>query len=62
MDSRLQKAKNVTLNNFEFADDEDFKRIVGFCNNTQMAIKILGKIVHLLPELRGPRDDEEEKS
>lgn len=64
MEDRLERARSHQgdLNSFEHMNDEEFLRIVEFCPNTHMAIKILGKVMNLVPELRGPRADEEEKS
>ena len=58
MEDRLERARHQTdLSHFEYGEDEEFLSIVEFCPNTQLAIKILGKVIHLLPELRGPRAD-----
>ena len=42
--------------------DEEFLRIVGFCQNPETAVKMLGKIIQSVPEMKGPRIDEEERS
>lgn len=57
LEERLDKAKNSNFSNFDYFEDEDFKRIISFCPNSQVAVRILGKVVQLLPELRGPRAD-----
>ena len=43
-------------------NDDEFAKIVEFSPNIEMGIKIISKIIKLLPEMRGPRADEEEKS
>ena len=47
---------------FEYYDDEEFLRVVGFCQNTEVAIKVLSKIVTMLGNIRGSKTDEEDKS
>ena len=55
----MERAKNNSdLNNFEYINDAEFLKITEFCSNTNMAIKILSRIMNLIPELRGPRADE----
>ena len=64
MEEKIERARhfNGDLNHFEYINDEDMLRITEFCSNTNMAIIILRKVMSLVPEIRGPRADEEEKS
>ena len=61
MEEKIERAKyfNGDLTHFDYINDEDMLRITSFCSNTNMAIKILRKVMNLVPEIRGPRADEE---
>lgn len=53
------RVRNSNENTMDFTNDEDFIKITNFCNNTRTAVKMLGKIVQTIPEMKGPRIDEE---
>jgi hypothetical protein len=46
----------------ELSTDEDLLKMTSFCQNVRTAVKMLGKIVHTIPAIQGPRIDEEERS
>lgn len=46
----------------EVVNDDDLLRVTNFCQNPRTAIKMLGRIVQTVPEVKGPRIDEEERS
>lgn len=43
----------------DISKDEDFSKITSFCQNPQVAVKMLGRIIQTVPEIKGPRIDEE---
>jgi len=53
------RARSNTSNNMDLTNDEDFLKITSFCQNTRTAVKMLGKIAQTIPEIQGPRIDEE---
>ena len=46
----------------DIVKDEDFLKITSFCQNPQTAVKMLGRIIQTVPEIKGPRIDEDERS
>ena len=57
-EERLMRVRNSSENSMDLSKDEDFIKITSFCSNTRAAVKMLGKIVQTIPEMKGPRIDE----
>lgn len=58
-DDQLAKAReNADINIVDLANDDEFSKITNFCQNPRTAIKMLGKIIQTIPEMKGPRIDE----
>lgn len=58
VEDKLERARNVVdLSQFEYVDDEEFCKVTAFCQNPKTAIKILGKIMQTMPDIKGPRND-----
>ena len=56
---KMNKAKlNIDTNHPDLINDEEFVRITSFCQNPKTAVKMLGKIIQTIPEIKGPRIDE----
>lgn len=53
------RARNGAESDLDLNNDEDFLKITNFCQNTRTAVKMLGKIAQTIPEIQGPRIDEE---
>lgn len=56
------KYSNNKNSHFEFYEDEEFMKVVDFCQNSEVAIKMLSKIVAMLTNVRGSKAEEEDKS
>lgn len=56
------KYSNSRNTHFEFYEDEEFMKVVDFCQNSEVAIKMLSKIVGMLTHVRGSKAEEEDKS
>ena len=52
--ARCQPEKNWS----EIIKDEDFLKVTNFCQNPEIAVKMLGRIIQTVPEIKGPRIDE----
>ena len=62
-EERLSQARCSPEDNWaDIVREEDFLRITNFCQNPQVAVKMLGKIIQTVPDVKGPRIDEEERS
>jgi hypothetical protein len=46
----------------DFANDDEIARVTSFCQNPKTAVKMLGRIIQTIPNINGPRIDEEERS
>jgi hypothetical protein len=58
-DDQLAKAReNADINIVDLANDDEFSKITNFCQNPRTAVKMLGKIIQTIPEMKGPRIDE----
>jgi len=57
-EERLMRVRNSSENRMDLSKDEDFIKITSFSSNTRTAVKMLGKIVQTIPEMKGPRIDE----
>lgn len=58
-DDQLSKAReNADINIVDLANDDEFSKITNFCQNPRTAVKMLGKIIQTIPEMKGPRIDE----
>jgi len=51
--ARCQPEKNWS----EIIKDEDFLKVTSFCQNPEIAVKMLGRIIQTVPEIKGPRID-----
>jgi hypothetical protein len=58
-DDQLAKAReNADINIVDLANDDEFSKITNFCQNPRTAVRMLGKIIQTIPEMKGPRIDE----
>lgn len=58
-DDQLAKAReNADINIVDLSNDDEFSKITNFCQNPRTAVKMLGKIIQTIPEMKGPRIDE----
>jgi hypothetical protein len=46
----------------DLANDDEVARVTSFCQNPRTAVKMLGRIIQTIPNISGPRIDEEERS
>lgn len=62
-EEKLVKTRHsVDPNQLDFVNDEELSKITNFCQNPRTAVKMLGKIIQTIPNISGPRIDEEERS
>ncbi len=60
-EERLGKARMGEVQ-VDLINDDELSRITNFCQNPKTAIKMLGRIIQTIPNIGGPRIDEEERS
>lgn len=58
----MQARGNPEMHCPDMANDEDLLRVTNFCQNPRTAVRMLGRIVQTVPEVKGPRIDEDERS
>lgn len=61
-DERLSKAKMGTDMQVDLVNDDELARVTSFCQNPKTAVKMLGRIIQTIPNICGPRIDEDERS
>jgi hypothetical protein len=61
-EARLSEMRQNPDSNPEIIQDEDFLKVTSFCQNPRTAVKMLARIVQTIPEVKGPRIDEDERS
>lgn len=60
-EERLAKAR-VGEVAVDLVNDDEMARVTSFCQNPKTAVKMLGRIMQTIPNISGPRIDEEERS
>jgi hypothetical protein len=60
-EERLAKAR-AGEGQVDMVNDDELARVTNFCQNPKTAVKMLGKIIQTIPNISGPRIDEEERS
>ena len=59
----LSRARlHMDSNHIEMRHDEELAKIVSFASNQRTATRMLGRIMQTMPEGKGPRVDEEQRS
>jgi hypothetical protein len=61
-EERLSKVKMGGETQVDLTNDEELARVTSFCQNPKTAVKMLGRIIQTIPNISGPRIDEEERS
>lgn len=56
---KLNEVRHNPDGNSEISQDEDFLKVTSFCQNQRTAVKMLARIVQTIPEVKGPRIDED---
>lgn len=60
-EERLGKARAGEVQ-VDMVNDDELARVTNFCQNPKTAVKMLGRIIQTIPNISGPRIDEEERS